>query len=503
MAFSKLASNPKEKRKLWSGESMLAAVKQVESGMGLREAARLYNVPCESLRRRVNGTVGLDCRPGPPTVLTKEEEDALVHYCFQMADMGFGLMREDVMRVAFTIVDHSGRVHPFTDGMAGRAWFDGFRARHPRLTLRSAQGLSYSRAASANEATIQDFFGKLGAVYARLNILAKPMQIFNVDETGVSVVHKPGKVVTEVGRKNVWSVTSAEKGKTHTILSCVSASGVALPPFMIYPRKRIPDHMKEGAVPGAAFHCSDNGWITQELYLQWFEFFLANIPPARPVLLIEDGHSSHITVEVIEKARSNGVHMLCLPAHTTHILQPLDVGVFKSLKAHYSKACKQYLAANPGRVVTTDVIASLLGKSWPQAVTPVNIMSGFRKTGVYPLNPGQITDRQTAPSKALCASEESSENSSASSPCGSTSTHASETQERLFQTRYEEGCDVYDAEYIAWLLRKHPESVPPRFYSLTSSTSAVKASCSATCSEQISSRGKHACKSLWNDYIAM
>ena len=109
-------------------------VKQVKSGMGLREAARLYNVPYESLRRRVNGTVGSDCRAGPPTVLTEEEEDALVHYCFQMADMGLGLTKEDVMHTAFTFVDHSGRVHPFKDGMAGRAWFDGFRARHPRLT---------------------------------------------------------------------------------------------------------------------------------------------------------------------------------------------------------------------------------------------------------------------------------------------------------------------------------------------------------------------------------
>ena len=86
-----------------------------------------------------------------------------------------------------------------------------------------------------NEAIIQDFLGKLGAVYVRLNILAKPLQIFNVDETGVSVVHKPGKVVTEVGYKNVWSVTSAEKG-LHTICR-VSASGVALPPFMNTPER--------------------------------------------------------------------------------------------------------------------------------------------------------------------------------------------------------------------------------------------------------------------------
>ena len=57
-------------------------------------------------------------------------------------------------------------------------------------------------------------------------------------------------------------------------------------------------------------------------YMKWFQFFLKSIPPARPVLLIEDGHASHISMEVIELARTNNVHLLCLPAHTTHILQP-------------------------------------------------------------------------------------------------------------------------------------------------------------------------------------
>ena len=114
-------------------------------------------------------------------------------------------------------------------------------------------------------------------MYAQLNILNKPMQIFNVDETGISIVHKPGKVITEVGRKNVWSLTSAEKGKTHTILACASASGLVLPPFMIYPRKRMSETFKEGAVPGTSFHCSGNGWVTQEQYLEWFRFFIANI----------------------------------------------------------------------------------------------------------------------------------------------------------------------------------------------------------------------------------
>ena len=129
------------------------------------------------------------------------------------------------------------------------------------------------------------------------------------------------------------SLTSGEKGKTHTVVACVSASGHAIPPLMIYPRKRgIPESMKIGAVPGTIFMTSDNGWIMQEIYLKRFTFFIKSIPP-RPVLLIEDGHGFHITLDVIELSCTNDVHLLCLPSHTSHILQPLDIGVFKSFKS--------------------------------------------------------------------------------------------------------------------------------------------------------------------------
>ena len=96
---------------------------------------------------------------------------------------------------------------------------------------------------------------------------------------------------------------------------------------------------------------SENGWINQEIYAKWFQYFLHTIPPMRPVL-IEDGHASHITIETVEFARENDVHLLCLPSHTTHVLQPLDIGVFKSFKSHFSKACCRYITNNPGRVIT-------------------------------------------------------------------------------------------------------------------------------------------------------
>ena len=160
-------------------------------------------------------------------------------------------------------------------GEVGRGWYEGFLSRHPRLTLRSSQPLSRCRAISSNEDVIADFFAKLGALCGRLNLFTKPMQIYNVDETGVNIVHVPGKVLTEISRKHVYSLTSAEKGRNHTVVICVNAAGSALPPMLIYPRKKpVPEPYQEGAPAGSIFKISENGWINSELYLEWLQFLL-------------------------------------------------------------------------------------------------------------------------------------------------------------------------------------------------------------------------------------
>ena len=57
---------------------MTAAVDSVNSGsMGLREASRIYNIPVETLQRRVRGLVEMNCKPGPCTVLSNEKEEDL------------------------------------------------------------------------------------------------------------------------------------------------------------------------------------------------------------------------------------------------------------------------------------------------------------------------------------------------------------------------------------------------------------------------------------------
>ncbi len=88
-------------------------------------------------------------------------------------------------------------------------------------------------------------------------------------------------------------------------------------------------------------------------------------------------------------------------------MQPLDVGVFSNFKHHVGLALNTLLRSSEGRIPTSEDIPVIMSEAWPKSVTPVNLMSGFRKSGIHHLNPGYIHDRAFAPSIATCPSEQS------------------------------------------------------------------------------------------------
>jgi len=84
-----------------------------------------------------------------------------------------------------------------------------------------------------------------------------------MDETGLTVVHKPQKVLAKKGMKEGGKVTSGEKGeKTTIVIVCaVNAVGNYILPMMIFKWKRMNDILLKGAPPGTVGCCSTNGWI--------------------------------------------------------------------------------------------------------------------------------------------------------------------------------------------------------------------------------------------------
>lgn len=225
-------------------------------------------------------------------------------------------------------------------------------------------------------------------------------------------------------------------------------------------------------------------------------FFLKCVPPTRPVLLILDGHASHMSITLIELARTNGVHILCIPSHTSHVLQPLDVGVFKSFKTNFSKACSGYLAKHPGRVITTDIIVSLIATAWPNSLTPINVMAGFRKSGAFPLNPGAIDDNQSSPSDAVCSKPpltlvKAVPESNKTDDVGENvdeSIHEevfTPEKERLYEQRFQEGYDIHDSEYETWLRIQHPIDVQSEPRGGNTSVESESTSSLSVCSKSV------------------
>jgi hypothetical protein len=130
----------------------------------------------------------------------------------------------------------------------------------------------------------------------------------------------------------MYMVTGNNKSQI-TVLCCVSAAGAAIPPMQIFPGERFSYNPLENGVPGSYFGKSGNGWMTQELFNGWLtNHFVRSIPPTRPVVLLVDGHSSHINLETSLFCKANDILLFCLPPHSSHITQPLDVGVFAPLK---------------------------------------------------------------------------------------------------------------------------------------------------------------------------
>ena len=83
------------------------------------------------------------------------------------------------------------------------------------------------------------------------------------------------------------------------------------------------------------------------------------------------------------------------------------MGVFSGFKHHIGLTLNTLLRISEGRVPTSEDIPANLSEAWPKSMTPVNLMSGFRKSGIHPLNPSYIHDRVFAPSIATFPSEQS------------------------------------------------------------------------------------------------
>ena len=221
------------KRGQWSLESLHEAVKNVLMyRKSERNTSLTFGIPRQTLRRhllKVRNGEGVSKRLGTKTVLSEDQEEELVSLILYFEERLFGLTRLDVRSLVYQFCEVNGITHPFNteNKLAGVKWFRAFMTRNPILAVRIPEQISFVRAFGFTKEKVDEYLILLKQILfdKEGNRVIPPSHIYNVDETGYSICHKPNKIIARKGKKDVNTLTSAEKGKTITAVICASATG--------------------------------------------------------------------------------------------------------------------------------------------------------------------------------------------------------------------------------------------------------------------------------------
>lgn len=125
------------------------------------------------------------------------------------------------------------------------------------------------------------------------------------------------------------------------MIECTNASGWVLTPCVILKGKVFIESWTYGLPDDWRFELSPNGWTSDEIGIRWLQkLFIpstSSLPKGRYRLLILDGHGGHLTSKFDEICEQNGIIPICMPPHSSHLLQPFDISYFAVLKKSYSR----------------------------------------------------------------------------------------------------------------------------------------------------------------------
>jgi hypothetical protein len=261
------------------------------------------------------------------------------------------------------------------------------------------QGLEIARAHALYQENVDSFYDNLVTLYSTHNY--PPDRIWNCDKTGAQAGREGGGIViAKRGSRFVHSIIPGQR-EWLSCLVCVNAPRVSIPSFYVFRGTRFRRNYIERCKAGATMAMQVQAWMISYLLSTWISHFIESvtriggISPTRRHLLILDGHSSHVIVDVMREAKSVGLDLLTLPSYTFHALQPLDVAVFKPFKSHFREYCNHWLSRNMNQRATKEILAQWMSLALKKALIDRNIKKDFSTTRIYPINRGAIREKLT------------------------------------------------------------------------------------------------------------
>ncbi|KAJ0129330.1 Uncharacterized protein HZ326_27568 [Fusarium oxysporum f. sp. albedinis] len=431
---------------------------QNNPNLGLKRAAKTYKVGYGTLWRRHNGIQSQRDTTPKSRKLSDLEEQIIVQFILDLDSREFPPRLRGVEEMANRLL--ADRNAP----PVGKRWASNFVKRHDELKTRFFRRYDYQRAKCEDPAEIRKWFKLVENTIAKYGIdLA---DIYNFDEVGFMMgVIANGMVVTGTERRARPKLVQPGSREWITVIQAINAEGWPIPPFIIgagqyhlahwYRDSNLPDEW--------AIATSPNGWTDNELGLEWlkhFDRYTKTRSVGRYRLLILDGHESHHSLEFEKYCQANKIVTLFMPPHSSHLLQPLDVGYFSLLKRAYGREIEHLMRCSITHVSKTEFFPAFYA-AFQATMTEKNIKAAFRGAGIIPLDPESVISKLDVQLRTPTPAEEEA---------GLSTTWVSKTPKTVLEAEYQ-------SEYLDRRIRRHhsssPESILEALKSLSKGTKAT------------------------------
>jgi hypothetical protein len=360
---------------------------QNDPNLSARAAGKIYSINHEKLSRRRRGMRSRRDIPANSRKLTDLEESVLLQHILDLATKGFP------PRMSI-VEDMANRLRTTRDASrVGIHWASNFVKRHPELRARFQRKYDYQRAKCEDPAIIRSWFELVRNTIAKYGI--NDADIYNFDETGfmMGVISTAMVVTSSDGRTNAKRIQPGNR-EWVTVIQGVNSQGWTVPPFVVVAGKNhlASWYQNSGFPPDWVIAVTDNGWTTNEKGMDWIRHFEKHTK-ARTIggyrLLVLDGHESHHSDAFEEYCKEHDIVTLCMPAHSSHILQLLDVGCFGPLKKAYGRQIEDMMRAYIIHITKDDFFPAFR-KAHFAAMTESNIQGGFRGAGLLPFDSEKV-----------------------------------------------------------------------------------------------------------------
>jgi DDE superfamily endonuclease/Tc5 transposase DNA-binding domain/helix-turn-helix, Psq domain len=358
--------------------------------ISVRAAAKLYDVARSTLQDRINKhPARRDSRPAS-CKLTEIEESTLVQWILSMDERGLPPRPDTVQQMANLLLQKRCQ-----NRTVGQRWVYNFVQRHDALKSRYNRKYDYQRAKCEDPTIIRDWFRLVQNTIEKYGILDE--DVYNFDETGFQMgVISTAKVITGAEKAKPVSIQPGNR-EWVTVIDCISSYGWNIPPVIIFEGKVHQSTWYSETLPSDwVIGVSENGWTDNELGFTWLEHVFEKHTAHRTKgvyrLPILDGHGSHLTPEFDLFCKEHSIITLCMPPHSSHLLQPLDVVCFAVLKQSYGRQIEGYMRNGVNHIDKPDFLHAFHAAR-TEAMTLANVQSSFAATGLVPHNPERVLSK--------------------------------------------------------------------------------------------------------------